>query len=120
MKFSTTLKTRLKSERIVAFRVCLVEICHGNILAGLFLAQALYWTERTTDPDGWFYKTRKGWQSELGLTRHELDRVRSILRSEGFLEERLRGRTPPTVHYRLDQKAIEFALMQLAESLQVD
>ena len=66
----------------------------------LFLSQAIYWTKRTGE-DGWFYKTLKEWEDETLLTRRKMQRVRRILKSKGYLEEKL-AKTPATLHWRLN------------------
>src|SRR5712691_8483043 len=74
-----TLKNLLDSERVVPLHMSLVEICDGEQVTALFLRQGLYWTERTSDTQGWFYKSQKEWEHEMGLTRHQGDRVREVL-----------------------------------------
>jgi hypothetical protein len=107
-------------ERIVAFRPSLAHICDGDQLAGLFLSQCLFWIQRTLDLEGWFYKSQKDWHVELCLTRHQLDGVRTRLKSKGFLEEKRRGNGPPLLHYRLNLYAIESAIARFVENRQFD
>jgi hypothetical protein len=105
-----TLKALLGSQRTVAFRRSLAEICDGDQVAALFLAQCLYWSERTADSDRWFYKSQKDWYEELALTRHQLDRIRGILKRKAFLIEHLKHRAPAVLEYQLNLDAIEEAL----------
>lgn len=98
--------------RPVAFYVSLANIT-GSAPAGLMLSQALYWTERTTDPEGWFWKTREGWQRELGLTRCEQETARHLLRESGIWQERRAG-LPARMHYRLDLAALDSLLSKSA------
>jgi len=72
-----------------------------GILGALMLSQALYWQVRTTDEDGWFYKTRQDWERETGMTRREQETARKRLRLTAFWEEDNRG-FPPRLHYRVD------------------
>ena len=37
----------------------------GDHLTALLLSQIIYWSSRTNDPDGWFYKSAKEWEEEL-------------------------------------------------------
>ena len=94
--------------RPVAFYVLLAEV-GGSPAAGLFLSQTLYWTERTSDPDGWFYKKRDDWTKEIGLSRTQQESVRRLLRTRGLLYESKRG-VPPTLHYRLDLDRLNAAV----------
>lgn len=68
----------------------------------LFLSQVWYWSSRTKDQDGWFYKTQEDWERELGLTRTEQKRIRESLKNLGILEERLKG-LPRKIHFRLNK-----------------
>jgi len=53
----------------------LVEFFDGDHNAAIFTNQILYWTERTTDPDGWFYKTYDEWETELQFSYYQVQRV---------------------------------------------
>jgi len=60
-----------------------------SINASVFLCQLLYWSTRTSDPQGWVYKTADDWQHEIGLTYREQRHARGILRQHRVIEERL-------------------------------
>lgn len=77
----------------------------GSTNAALFVSQCWYWTKITTDPDGWFYKTRADWMEETGLTEDELDGARKISRGLGITEENLKG-VPATLYYRLNKEKL--------------
>lgn len=95
-------------DRPVAYHRCLAELT-GGVAAGLLLSQAIYWTLRTKDPDGWFYKCRDDWQDELGLTRTDQENARQKLRRFDFWQEEKRG-VPATLHYRVDLDLLTAAL----------
>lgn len=95
-------------DRPVAFHPVFVEIT-GSVTAALMLSQAVYWSRRTPDPTGWFYKSREQWQAETGLTRREQEGARQKLKDTGFWEEELRG-VPATMHYRIDIGKLESSL----------
>jgi hypothetical protein len=38
---------------------------YQNVLSFFLTNQILYWTDRTSDPDGWFYKTYDDWDQEI-------------------------------------------------------
>jgi len=84
----------------IAFHRIFAEV-GGSINAGLFLSQAHYWSDRTNDPDGWFYKTRDEWKRETALTRTEQETARKELRKRKILEEERRG-IPAKLYYRVD------------------
>ena len=53
----------------------MVEFLQGDHIASIFINQVFYWTDRTTDPDGWFYKTFDEWNKELQLSYYQVNRV---------------------------------------------
>ena len=77
----------------------------GSTVAALMLSQAWYWTKRTSDDEGWFYKSQAEWEDETGLTRSECETARKHLKSSGIMEEDLRG-VPATLYYRIDKPKI--------------
>jgi hypothetical protein len=86
-------------DRPIAFQPSFKKIT-GSTNAALLLSQAFYWTKRTTNPEGWFWKTRDEWMEETGLTEAELDTAREKCRTVGVIEEKLKG-VPATLHYRV-------------------
>jgi len=97
-------------DRPIAFHRPLVTIT-GSITAALMLSQAIYWSRRTTEDDGWFYKTMAEWEEETGMTRREQETARAKLRELGFIEEERRG-MPAQLHYRVNEEAILDALVE--------
>jgi hypothetical protein len=80
----------------------------GSVTATIFLSNLLAWEGSQDDPDGWIYKSQKDIERETGLTRHEQDTARRLLRTRSLIEEDLRG-VPATMHYRLNLDAIDDA-----------
>ena len=95
----------------IAFHKEFVDI-GGSTNAGLMLSQAYYWSDRTKDPNGWFYKTKKEWEEETGLSRYEQENARKKLVNEGLLEETRRG-IPAKMYFKVDKEAILAAIKQL-------
>ena len=87
-----------------------------GITGALLLSQALYWTRRTTDRHGWFYKTIEEWEEETGLTRSEQSTARKRLVNAGFMEEKLRG-VPARMFYRVETDVLSQSLLALPSSL---
>lgn len=96
-------------DRPIAFHRIFVSLT-GSVNAALMLSQAVYWSKRTRNPDGWFYKSGKEWEEETGLGRWEQEGARKTLRGTGIWEENLRG-VPATVWYRLDFKLMQEKLL---------
>lgn len=85
----------------------------GDIESALFLSQLLYWTGRSTRPDGYIYKTYREWQEEIGLTQHQVSRATNKLKSFGILETVLKkANGSPTVHYRIITDTFSNWIMQ--------
>lgn len=93
-----------------------------SVKAALMLSQALYWSKRTRDPDGWFYKPQHEWFTETGLTRREQDTARVALLGcqadnlPTFWQEQRRG-LPARIYYRLDCKALMQHLERLHQQI---
>jgi hypothetical protein len=87
----------------------------GSHQAAWFLNQLLYWSDRTTDPDGWFYRSLQDWQREDCLSRYQIERAldgdpRSTtpqVRLSALGIETCVRRTPngtPVKHYRVNRE----------------
>lgn len=91
-------------DRPIAFNPAFRRIS-GSTVAALFLSQAWYWTKRTSDADGWFFKTIADWQEETGMTRYEQRTARKHLLEKELIEEELRG-MPATLYYRVNKAKV--------------
>lgn len=87
-------------DRPIAFQRGFVFLGCG-ITGALMLSQAVYWSKRTNDPDGWFYKTAEEWEAETGMTRREQETARTKLSASGVLCEKKQG-LPCKLFYRVD------------------
>lgn len=102
-------------DRPIAYNPAFKKIT-GSTVAALMLSQAWYWSKRTNDENGWFYKTVAEWEEETGLTRSEQETARKHLKD--ILEVDLRG-VPATLYYRVNkEKVLELLGVQFAETLQ--
>lgn len=91
-------------DRPIAFQRAFVGLGIG-ITGALMLSQAVYWSTRTDDADGWFYKTMEEWEAETGMTRSEQESARKKLVKVGVLEEMKKG-VPCRLYYRVSLDAI--------------
>lgn len=108
-------------DRPIAFHRSFVTLT-GSIAAALMLSQAMYWSQRTSDPAGWFYKTAAEWEQETGMTQREQDTARKRLRQFPWWQEDLRkANGAPTIHYRIDanefQRSVEMDIAESAKSI---
>jgi hypothetical protein len=86
--------SNLLGRRVIVFHPEFAEI-GGDACAGLFLSQALYWgrlgqhhPDGGQPSDGWFYHTLQEWHDETFIGRRDMDRVRTVWKDMGVLEER--------------------------------
>lgn len=99
-------------ENILTIPRVFIDFTGGHVTA-LLLSQAIYWTDRTKNPEGWFYKTQKEWEEEIGASRYQLDNGVNKLKSMGILETSLRkANGAPTVHYRVNQEVFSKSICQ--------
>lgn len=99
-------------DRPIAFQRCFVPIA-GTITGALMLSQAVYWSQRTRNPERWFYKSHREWTEETGMTRKEQETARKRLVSNGVFECALRG-VPATTHYRVNFGRLAYLLREAA------
>lgn len=104
-------------DRPIAFHRVFVSLDIG-ITGALLLSQAIYWSRRCSDDNGWFFKNAMEWEEETGMTRREQETARKRLKAAGFIQEELRG-VPATLNFRVDFDAI-LAALSLAESAKLD
>lgn len=84
----------------------------GDYTAAAFVSQVTYWSDRTNDPDGWFWKTHDQWFEELHLTS---DQVRRCVRTADGLVEVKRAGVPAKNYYRINRAALIGRLQDLAD-----
>lgn len=105
-------------DRPIAFQRIFVSLGVG-ITGALMLSQAVYWSKRTSDPDGWFYKSQDEWEQETGLSRREQETARKRLISKGFIKEQKKG-VPCRLFYRVDYFAIDNAISEQTRLAECD
>lgn len=91
-------------DRVIAFHRIFATI-GGGATEGLFLSQAYYWSKRTKNAEGWFYKTQEEWHEETALTRREQETARRSLVQKGILEEQRKG-IPSKLFYRINKQRL--------------
>lgn len=90
--------------RPIAFHRVFVDLT-GEVNSALMLSQAYYWSTRTKDSEGWFYKSSAEWTEETGLTRHQQDTARKRLKETGFWREKVKG-MPVKCFFMIDKIAL--------------
>ena len=87
-------------DRPIAFQRAFARLGVG-VTGALMLSQAVYWSTRSSDGSGWFYKTMGDWEEETSLSAKEQATARGKLKALGVLEEVKRG-VPCQLHYRVN------------------
>ena len=64
----------LAAKNIALAPTALVEYCGYDHVAAILLNQIAYWSSRTKNPDGWFYKRHADWETEIGLSEYQVRR----------------------------------------------
>lgn len=105
-------------DRPIAFHCVFAQLTE-SLSAGIMLSQAIYWSKRTKDGEGWFYKKQAEWKAEIYLSRYEQESARATLRAQGtrrnlppFWLEQRRG-LPARIYYRIDFDALSQHLSAL-------
>lgn len=118
---ATFLRETCGQSNIISVPRPILKMLDGDFAAALMLSQVIYWSERTTDPDGWFYKTNPEWEDEICLTREKIDRAAKVL--EAFGVERIKRPVPgrgrsnaPVFHYRLNREVFEQRVVEFAQA----
>lgn len=79
----------------------------GSLGAALFLSQAVEWSQRAKNKQGWFCKSADQWTRKTGLSRRAQEAARRILRAYDWWHEDLRKADgAPTLHFRIDMDAL--------------
>lgn len=75
----------------------------GDLNAAAMLSQILYWSDKTKNPEGWFYKTTDEWQDEIGISYAQQRRAYKIIKPLGIQHRLKRVESGATkAHYRVD------------------
>ncbi|MFK7160251.1 DnaT-like ssDNA-binding domain-containing protein [Marinospirillum sp. MEB164] len=106
-------------DRPIAFNRDFARLGIG-VTGALMLSQAVYWSKRTSNADGWFYKTQADWEEETALSRYEQETARKRLKALGILEEKRQG-IPCRCFYRVNTEKLISALQtSMRESSKLD
>lgn len=90
----------------------------GSLDGGIFLQQLIFWSDKSSREDGFFYKTYKEWQEEVCLSEYNVRKHTKKLTEKGFLKTALKkANGSPTLHYKFDMnrflKELEWFLKNL-------
>ena len=112
MNFEQVLMLRRSSRKGVFLEMSIIDMCGGNILAGLMLSQILYWHEPDDNSKTrlrvckngkyWLAKKHSSWQEECRLTEDQARAALDLLKKMGFIDTMVaRFDGNPTTHIAL-------------------
>lgn len=74
----------------------------GSYNNAILFSQIIYWSSRTTDENGWFYKSYKEWETEIYLTKREAEYAVDQLENLGLIKTKIaKINGTPTKHFLL-------------------
>lgn len=94
------------------------EVIHfaGTTQKGVFLSQLIYWSDKGSRSDGFFYKTAKEWEEEIGLSDDQIRRYTKDFASLGIIETKIKKANGcPTTYYKLNVEKARELIMEFSE-----
>ncbi len=89
---------------IIPVHVEFTRFVGGDANTSMLLSQIIYWTDKTSDPDGWFYKSYDEWERETALTKRKVSRSVDTFKKMGLVETKVKKINNNTIlHYRFNQ-----------------
>lgn len=103
------IKQLLGQENTIAIPRLFIKMFSGDTTAALFLSQAVFWSDKSSRRDGYFYKSYKEWDEHTGLSQYQVkrscDKCNKLL--ENMIETKLiKANGAPTLHYKVDMDAV--------------
>lgn len=93
-----------------------IDLLDGDLKAALLLSQLLYWQDKTTSQDHSVAKTYAEWQTELGLSRYEVEGAALRLKKLFIIHTKVRKFAGnPTLHYYLHVETLENLVIRFLE-----
>lgn len=90
-----------------------VELLNGDHGQALFLSQLIYWSDKGSNPNGWFYKTYSEWYQETLLSEYKIRKAIKLLEAEGIIETKIKkANGNPTLHYKIHPNALHNWLLK--------
>lgn len=88
-------------DRVVTIPKLYIELT-GDLTEAILLNQIVYYSDKTSRTDGYFYKKYEDWTEELCLTERQVRHAVKKLKEKNLIETKvLKANGAPTVHYSL-------------------
>ncbi|MED1954631.1 hypothetical protein [Brevibacillus centrosporus] len=89
----------------------------GDASAGIFLSQVVFWSDKGSLEDGWFYKSYAEWEAEACLSEYQVRKAVKKCEDFGFLETKLKKVDgAPTLHYRLNTVKFSESILEFLQN----
>lgn len=99
------------SPGVIGFNLVYARLA-GDVKAGLFLGQCVFWSDKSIMDGGWFWKKYEDWQAETCLSKREIRRAAKL--ASRWVETRVKKAFGyPTVHYRVRLDLLEADIRKL-------
>ena len=121
MSNSDTMKQLIKQvsgqANILAIPRVYIAMMNNDLEVALFLSQSVYWSDKSKDPDGWFYKSATEWHEETGLSKHQITRCTDELEKQGLIITKIKkANGAPTKHFRVNLDNLMNSVFRFLES----
>lgn len=92
----------------------------GSLDLGVFLERIVWWSDKTSRTDGFFWKKAEEWGDELCVSYDQIKRMEKKLKDLGFIETALkRANSAPTTHYKPVMKVILNSINTIFEKVEI-
>lgn len=86
----------------------------GDLNTAALLNQIIFYSDKSKcNKQGYFYKSYKEWEQELGLSEYQVRRSTKQLKEIGIVDTRLfKANGSPTVHYKLNYEELSESILK--------
>jgi len=92
-----------------------LQALEGDAKSAVLLAQIIYWSSKSQDSDGWFYKDASGWKHEIGYSDYEVARCCKVLTAFGVKVKVKAVNGTPKRHFNVDQAILRAAIFNFLQ-----
>ncbi len=80
----------------------------GSLEGGLMLSQMIYWSNKGSRADGYFWKSYKSWKEETSLSKYQVSKQVKIMKENKFLTTKVVKVSGVTIlHYKFNFNAFQ-------------
>lgn len=99
-------------QRTINIPVLYLELLEDYNVA-VMLNQLIYWSDKSSRNDGYFYKTYKEWQEEVFLSQYQVKKAVDKLKKLELVETKLKkSYGSPTLHYKVNMQNLSNWIMK--------